>query len=92
MLLFGIPFDCTFRWLFLTCNWQMSGSRIRVAGRFKPCVHTGCFDLETFVELNQRTRKASYSFILLFLSMFRIFKLIKVGKVSGCCSGNVPYA
>ncbi|KDO48465.1 hypothetical protein CISIN_1g0030962mg, partial [Citrus sinensis] len=35
----------------------MSGSRIRVAGRFKPCVHTGCFDLETFVELNQRTRK-----------------------------------
>lgn len=45
----------------------MSGSRIRVAGRFKPCVHTGCFDLETFVELNQRTRKASYSFILFFL-------------------------
>ncbi|KAK9189948.1 hypothetical protein WN943_018547 [Citrus x changshan-huyou] len=35
----------------------MSGSRIRVAGRFKPCVHMGCFDLETFVELNQRTRK-----------------------------------
>ncbi|KAJ8476750.1 hypothetical protein OPV22_020477 [Ensete ventricosum] len=35
----------------------MSGSRIRIAGRFKPCVHMGCFDLETFVELNQRSRK-----------------------------------
>ncbi|XP_031279864.1 E3 SUMO-protein ligase SIZ1-like isoform X1 [Pistacia vera] len=35
----------------------MSGSRMRVAGRFKPCVHMGCFDLETFVELNQRSRK-----------------------------------
>ncbi|XP_019199106.1 PREDICTED: E3 SUMO-protein ligase SIZ1-like isoform X3 [Ipomoea nil] len=35
----------------------MSGSRIKVAGRFKPCVHKGCFDLEVFVEMNQRTRK-----------------------------------
>ncbi|XP_020241341.1 E3 SUMO-protein ligase SIZ1-like isoform X2 [Asparagus officinalis] len=35
----------------------MSGSRIKIAGRFKPCVHMGCFDLETFVELNQRSRK-----------------------------------
>ncbi|KAG9453375.1 hypothetical protein H6P81_006279 [Aristolochia fimbriata] len=35
----------------------MSGSRIRIPGRFKPCVHMGCFDLETFVELNQRSRK-----------------------------------
>ncbi|XWS07915.1 hypothetical protein CRYUN_Cryun41cG0033000 [Craigia yunnanensis] len=35
----------------------MSGSRIKVAGRFKPCVHMGCFDLETFVELNQCSRK-----------------------------------
>ncbi|KAL5202577.1 hypothetical protein ABZP36_013529 [Zizania latifolia] len=34
-----------------------SGSRMRTAGRFKPCVHMGCFDLETFVELNQRSRK-----------------------------------
>jgi len=34
-----------------------SGSRMRIAGRFKPCVHMGCFDLETFVELNQRSRK-----------------------------------
>ncbi|OMP09732.1 Zinc finger, MIZ-type [Corchorus olitorius] len=24
----------------------MSGSRMKVAGRFKPCVHMGCFDLE----------------------------------------------
>jgi hypothetical protein len=30
---------------------------MRIAGRFKPCVHMGCFDLETFVELNQRSRK-----------------------------------
>ncbi|KAJ7522680.1 hypothetical protein O6H91_18G022500 [Diphasiastrum complanatum] len=35
----------------------MSGSRIKVAGRFLPCVHMGGFDLYTFVELNQRTRK-----------------------------------
>ncbi|XP_020252662.1 E3 SUMO-protein ligase SIZ1-like isoform X2 [Asparagus officinalis] len=35
----------------------MSGSRIKIAGRFRPCVHMGCFDLETFVELNQRSRK-----------------------------------
>uniref|UniRef100_A0A1D1XLK6 E3 SUMO-protein ligase SIZ1 n=1 Tax=Anthurium amnicola TaxID=1678845 RepID=A0A1D1XLK6_9ARAE len=35
----------------------MSGSRIKIAGRFKPCIHMGCFDLETFVELNQRSRK-----------------------------------
>lgn len=41
-------------------NLQMSGSRMKVAGRFKPCAHMGCFDLEVFVELNQRSRKASY--------------------------------
>ncbi|KAH9289358.1 hypothetical protein KI387_033475, partial [Taxus chinensis] len=35
----------------------MSGSRIKISGRFKPCVHMGCFDLEAFVELNQRARK-----------------------------------
>ncbi|KAM3274168.1 hypothetical protein ACQJBY_043376 [Aegilops geniculata] len=35
----------------------MTGSRIKIAGRFKPCVHMGCFDLEAFVELNQRSRK-----------------------------------
>ncbi|KAJ0978220.1 hypothetical protein J5N97_013694 [Dioscorea zingiberensis] len=35
----------------------MSGSRINIAGRFKPCVHMGCFDLETFIEMNQRSRK-----------------------------------
>ncbi|KAF3786414.1 E3 SUMO-protein ligase [Nymphaea thermarum] len=36
---------------------DMSGSRIKISGRFKPCVHMGCFDLGTFVELNQRSRK-----------------------------------
>ncbi|XP_057852008.1 E3 SUMO-protein ligase SIZ1 isoform X1 [Cryptomeria japonica] len=35
----------------------MTGSRMKVAGRFKPCVHMGCFDLKAFVELNQRARK-----------------------------------
>ncbi|XP_051142503.1 E3 SUMO-protein ligase SIZ1-like isoform X2 [Andrographis paniculata] len=35
----------------------MSGLRMKVAGRFKPCAHMGCFDLEVFVEINQRTRK-----------------------------------
>ncbi|KAM3233600.1 E3 SUMO-protein ligase SIZ1 isoform X1 [Capsicum annuum] len=35
----------------------MSGSRMKVAGRFKPCVHMGCFDLEVFVEMNQRSKK-----------------------------------
>ncbi|XVE68950.1 hypothetical protein DITRI_Ditri09bG0111000 [Diplodiscus trichospermus] len=35
----------------------MSGARIKVAGRFKPCVHIACFDLETLVQLNQRARK-----------------------------------
>ncbi|KAH7542594.1 E3 SUMO-protein ligase SIZ1 [Ziziphus jujuba] len=35
----------------------MSGSRMKVSGRFKPCVHMGCFDLEVFVEMNQRSRK-----------------------------------
>ncbi|KAK3022441.1 hypothetical protein RJ639_047671 [Escallonia herrerae] len=37
----------------------MSGSRMKVAGRFKHCVHMGCFDLDVFVEMNQRSRKAS---------------------------------
>ncbi|XP_029126346.1 E3 SUMO-protein ligase SIZ1 isoform X2 [Cajanus cajan] len=36
----------------------MSGSRMKVAGRLKPCIHMGCFDLEVFVEMNQRSRKA----------------------------------
>ncbi|WOL00669.1 hypothetical protein Cni_G09382 [Canna indica] len=35
----------------------MSGSRMRIAGRFRPCVHMRCFDLETFIELNQHSRK-----------------------------------
>ncbi|KAK9279683.1 hypothetical protein L1049_013363 [Liquidambar formosana] len=35
----------------------MSGSRMKVAGRFRPCAHMGCFDLDIFVEMNQRSRK-----------------------------------
>ncbi|KAL9230505.1 hypothetical protein vseg_005845 [Gypsophila vaccaria] len=35
----------------------MSGSRMKTAGRFRPCAHMGCFDLQTLVEINERTRK-----------------------------------
>ncbi|KAJ8557667.1 hypothetical protein K7X08_003292 [Anisodus acutangulus] len=35
----------------------LSGSRMKIAGRFKPCVHMGCFDLQVFVEMNQRSKK-----------------------------------
>ncbi|KAJ1264439.1 hypothetical protein BS78_08G001100 [Paspalum vaginatum] len=35
----------------------MTASRIQIAGRFKPCAHMGCFDLEAFIEINQRLRK-----------------------------------
>ncbi|XP_023729790.1 E3 SUMO-protein ligase SIZ1 isoform X1 [Lactuca sativa] len=35
----------------------MSGSRMKIAGRFKPCAHMGCFDLDVFVQMNQRSRK-----------------------------------
>ncbi|KAF7812391.1 E3 SUMO-protein ligase SIZ1-like isoform X2 [Senna tora] len=35
----------------------MSGSRMKIAGRFKPGIHMDCFDLEVFVEMNQRSRK-----------------------------------
>ncbi|XP_021734204.1 E3 SUMO-protein ligase SIZ1-like [Chenopodium quinoa] len=35
----------------------MSGSRMKIAGRFRLCLHMGCFDLETFVEMQQRSRK-----------------------------------
>ncbi|KAE8682479.1 E3 SUMO-protein ligase SIZ1 [Hibiscus syriacus] len=50
----------------------MSGSRMKVAGRFKPCVHMGCFDLEVFVELNQRSRKAS-NYYNIFISSWNYF-------------------
>ncbi|KAI5083375.1 hypothetical protein GOP47_0003118 [Adiantum capillus-veneris] len=43
--------------VFVNLRCPMSGSRMKMAGRFKHCVHMGCFDLHTFVELNQRTRK-----------------------------------
>ncbi|KAI3822860.1 hypothetical protein L1987_10459 [Smallanthus sonchifolius] len=35
----------------------MSGSRMKIAGRFKPCAHMGCFDLEVFVQMNECSRK-----------------------------------
>lgn len=45
---------------------------MKVAGRFKPCVHMGCFDLEVFVELNQRSRKAS-NYSNMFIVMYNSF-------------------
>ncbi|CAI5520662.1 unnamed protein product, partial [Closterium sp. Naga37s-1] len=41
----------------LNLRCPMSGSRIREAGRFRECAHMGCFDLHTFIEINQRARK-----------------------------------
>ncbi|KAF5784708.1 putative Zinc finger, MIZ-type, Zinc finger, RING/FYVE/PHD-type [Helianthus annuus] len=38
---------------------QMSGSRMKIDGRLKPCAHIGCCDIEVFLEMNQRSRKAS---------------------------------
>ncbi|KAL4575173.1 hypothetical protein LXL04_022015 [Taraxacum kok-saghyz] len=35
----------------------MSGCRMNTAARFKGCIHLGCFDLHTLVEINQRSRK-----------------------------------
>ncbi|KAF5794690.1 putative chromatin regulator PHD family [Helianthus annuus] len=35
----------------------MSGCRMKTAARFKGCVHLGCFDLHTLVQINQRSRK-----------------------------------
>lgn len=63
----------------------MSGSRIKIAGRFKSCVHMGCFDLNTFVELNQRSRKVNFCFALIAL-------LPKPDHLGFSCSGNVPSA
>ncbi|KAK4772149.1 hypothetical protein SAY86_013924 [Trapa natans] len=44
-------------WFTVNLRCPMSGLRMKVAGRFKPCAHMGCFDLEVFVEMNQSTRK-----------------------------------
>jgi len=41
---------------------------MKIAGRFKPCVHMGCFDLEVFVEMNERSRKVWFSKVELALS------------------------
>lgn len=55
---------------------KVSGSRMKVAGRFKPCVHMGCFDLHTFVEINRRTRKVvldlhqMYFMVLFYVAIF----------------------
>ncbi|KAI3517273.1 hypothetical protein L1887_16486 [Cichorium endivia] len=35
----------------------MSGCRMKTAARFKGCIHLGCFDLHTLVQINQRSRK-----------------------------------
>ncbi|XP_071685770.1 E3 SUMO-protein ligase SIZ1-like [Rutidosis leptorrhynchoides] len=35
----------------------MSGRRMNTAARFRRCIHLGCFDLDTFVQINQRSKK-----------------------------------
>nr|XP_034569432.1 E3 SUMO-protein ligase SIZ2-like [Setaria viridis] len=40
----------------------MTASRIQIADRFKPCAHMGCFDLEAFIEINQRSGSGSVQF------------------------------
>ncbi|XP_076926533.1 E3 SUMO-protein ligase SIZ1-like [Bidens hawaiensis] len=35
----------------------MSGCRMKTTARFKGCIHLGCFDLHTLVQINQRSRK-----------------------------------
>ncbi|XP_071732890.1 E3 SUMO-protein ligase SIZ1-like [Rutidosis leptorrhynchoides] len=35
----------------------MSGCRMKTAARFRGCIHLGCFDLDTLVQINQRSRK-----------------------------------
>lgn len=49
---------------------------MKIAGRFRLCVHMGCFDLETFVEMQQRSRKASkqLSNVSLFWLFEKVFK------------------
>lgn len=59
---------------------------MKVAGRFKPCVHMGCFDLEVFVELNQRSRKASQlinTCLFLLLLLLPFFPLL--ASLSSSC-------
>lgn len=57
----------------------MSGSRIKTSGRFKPCAHIACFDLEAFIELNQRSKKVYHliqlpNFVLaVLLFLFKIY-------------------
>jgi hypothetical protein len=59
----------------------MTASRIKVAGRFKPCAHMGCFDLEAFIEINQRSQK-----VRLFLSVYFNFEPCSLSKFISPCS------
>lgn len=69
---------------------QMSGSRMRIAGRFKPCVHMGCFDLETFVELNQRSRKVKFIKAIMSISHL-ISNIIRDLLFPSFFSGSAPF-
>lgn len=68
---------------------------MKVAGRFKPCLHMGCFDLDVFVEMNQRSRKVRISnHFSLFLCCFLVVSLntslvtLNVFLFFLGCSGN----
>lgn len=81
LLMLKAPAVCLLQLNIYSCMLQMSGLRMKMAGRFKPCVHMGCFDLRVFVEMNQRSRKASkYDalFCMLYgLSSFLFFLYIR---------------
>lgn len=53
---------------------------MKIAGRFKPCAHMGCFDLEVFVELNQRSRKVFWNFFFVCTLNARSFLLTGAEK------------
>lgn len=68
--------------MFLDCDAQMSGSRIKTAGRFKPCLHMGCFDLDTYVELNQRARKVFHLiFVILSVTFYALLHVWRYWNV-----------
>ncbi|KAG8371354.1 hypothetical protein BUALT_Bualt13G0079000 [Buddleja alternifolia] len=73
----------------------MSGLRMKMAGRFKPCAHMGCFDLEVFVEMNQRSRKAlamSYLSEELFLGEDHHRSVFQSNYVKGFCNSGEDVA
>ncbi|PON80425.1 E3 SUMO-protein ligase SIZ [Trema orientale] len=55
----------------------MSGSRMKVAGRFKPCAHMGCFDLEVFWQCPICLKNYSLEYIIIDPYFNRITSLMR---------------